>query len=421
MHNEAARLSAVLYDLREVQRVALKPWLLWASVSQRLLAPLRVPPFTFMRAGFELFERVWKTYEKPPFALPTTVLRLPDGSEAEVAVTERIAIAKPFCNLIHFERDLPADRPRDPTVLVFAPLSGHHATLLRDTVRGLLPDHDVWITDWVDARLVPLIEGAFSLDDYVQYAVDFIRALGPDVHVLAVCQPTVPVLAAVSVMSALDDAAVPRSLTLMGGPIDPRKSPTKVNELAVTRDLSWFEDNLVHAVPFGRPGAGRRVYPGFLQLTAFVSMNVDRHAESHTKFFFDVATGDASSASSHRAFYDEYNAVLDMAAEYYLDTVRVVFQQHLLPRGLWDVRVDGAVRRVDPTAVRGTALLTVEGELDDISGLGQTEAAHGLCSAIPAERRRHHVEPGAGHYGIFSGRRFRESILPIVRDFVRSA
>ena len=319
-------------------------------------------------------------------------------------------VEKPFCKLVRFES-------RGPRVLLFAPLSGHFATLLRETVRTMLPDHEVFITDWTDARMVPTSAGTFSFDDYVAYAIEFMRALGPDLHVMAVCQPSVPVLAAVSLMATKNDPCVPRSLTLMGGPIDPRESPTEVNKLATTRDISWFEDNVIHTVPFGHPGAGRRVYPGFLQLLAFVSMNPERHAESYRNYFFDVLRGDSEAAEAHRKFYDEYNAVLDMDAAYYLDTVRMVFQEHALPRGR--MRIAGELVR--PADIRTTALLTVEGELDDISGLGQTRAAHTLCAGIPNERKQHHVAEGAGHYGIFSGRRWRESVYPIVREFIRGA
>jgi poly(3-hydroxybutyrate) depolymerase len=378
-----------------MQRAILEPISAWASASQRL------SPFPPLTGYFGLLERLTRSYPKPAWNL---------------GVGETVAIERPFCKVVKLENGLSS--PSSPRVLVFAPLSGHYATLLRDTVKTLLPDHEVYVTDWVDARLVPPSAGSFTLNDYVQYAVDFMRELGPDLHVMAVCQPSVPVLAAVSAMASLGDAHGPRTLTLMGGPIDPRVSPTQVNELATTRPLSWFRDSLVHTVPMKHPGAGRRVYPGFLQHLAFVSMNPERHAESHWKYFLDLVRGDLESAESHRAFYDEYNAVLDMDADYYLDTVRIVFQEHLLPRGLWDVCVDGKPVRVNPAAIRDTALLTIEGELDDISGVGQTEAAQKLCKNVI--RRQHHVAEGAGHYGIFSGRRFRDSIYPLIRDFIRT-
>jgi len=373
----------MLYDVREAQRFFLEPMAAWAGA----MAPFA--PSRFAAAGLALFERMAKSYGKQPFDLGP----------------EEVVLEKPFCRLVKFEG-------KGPRVLLFAPLSGHFATLLRDTVRTMMADHEVYITDWVDAREVPVSAGTFSFEDYVAYAMEFIRFLGPDVHVMAVCQPSVPVLAAVSLLEE-----GPRSLTLMGGPIDPRISPTEVNRLATERPFSWFEDNAIHTVPFGHPGAGRRVYPGFLQLFAFVSMNADRHAESYRGFFFDVLAGNVDAAEAHRKFYNEYNAVLDMDAAYYLDTVRLVFQEFALPRG----RMKLFGRRVQPSKIRGTALLTIEGELDDISGLGQTRAAHDLCSGIPDERKQHHVEAGAGHYGIFSGRRWRESIYPIVRDHITVA
>ncbi len=411
----------MLYAVREAQRLLLRPFLSAVAVSQQMVdATASLAPFPFPQltsASLSLFQRLHRTYDKPAFDLRSVVV---DGEE--VPVRERIVRRLPFCDLVKFERALPPGTQRsDPPVLVFAPLSGHHATLLRETVRTLLPEHDVWITDWRDARLVPRKEGAFSLDTYVEYAVDFLRALGPDVHVLAVCQPSVPVLAAVSLMSTLGDPAVPRSLTLMGGPVDPRRNPTAVNELATQRSLAWFERNLVHRVPPGHPGFGRKVYPGFLQHLAFVSMNPERHFEAHMKYFFDLVQGDFDSAEAHRRFYDEYNAVLDMDAAYYLDTVRTVFQEHALPKGTWRVKLHGQELRVAPEDIRRPALLTVEGELDDVSGLGQTEAAHDLCANIPRERKQHHVERGAGHYGIFSGRRWRESIYPVLRDFIARA
>jgi poly(3-hydroxybutyrate) depolymerase len=299
-------------------------------------------------------------------------------------------------------------------VLVVAPLSGHHATLLRETVKVLLQDHTVYVTDWIDARLVPREEGPFSLDDYVDYVRAFIRHVGAGrVHVLAVCQPTVPVLAAVALDAAAGERE-PRSLTLMGGPVDTRRSPTRVNRFAAAKSLQWFETHLVFRTPAPYPGRGRRVYPGFLQHAAFVAMNPARHADSHLRFYRDLARGQHREAAEHRLFYDEYNAVMDLPAEYYLDSVRIVFQQHLLPRGLWRVRGE----LVDPSAIRSAALMTIEGEKDDISGLGQTQAAHDLASRIPAAWRRHLVVEGAGHYGIFGGRRWREIVYPALRDFV---
>jgi poly(3-hydroxybutyrate) depolymerase len=287
--------------------------------------------------------------------------------------------------------------------------------LLRDTVRSLLQDHKVLITDWTDARMVPVEEGPFHLADYVAYVQEFIRHLGPEVHVISVCQPTVPVLAGISLMASRGETT-PRTMTMMGGPIDARRSPTAVNNLATDKSLGWFEHNVIHRVPTNYPGAGRRVYPGFLQHTGFVAMNPHRHASSHYDYFLDLIRGDEDSAESHRQFYDEYNAVLDMPAEYYLDTIHTVFQQFALVHGTWEV--DGEL--VKPQDILHTAMLTIEGELDDISGAGQTRAAHDLCTGIPADRRHHYDVPGAGHYGIFSGRRWRDMVYPRVRDFIAS-
>jgi poly(3-hydroxybutyrate) depolymerase len=302
-----------------------------------------------------------------------------------------------------------------PKVLLVAPLSGHHSTLLRDTVKSMLPDHKVFITDWTDARMVPLEAGPFHLDDYVEYVQEFIRHCGPDVHVISVCQPTVPVLAAVSLMASRGEAT-PLTMTMMGGPIDARKSPTAVNNLAMNKSFSWFETNVIFRVPQNFPGAGRAVYPGFLQHTGFVAMNPDRHLTSHYDYFLDLIRGDDDSAESHRQFYDEYNAVLDMPAEYYLDTIKTVFQDFALVNGTWQVHGE----LVQPQDIGSTALLTIEGELDDISGAGQTRAAHDLCTGVPTSRKFHYDAEGAGHYGIFSGRRWREKIYPQVRDFIAS-
>jgi poly(3-hydroxybutyrate) depolymerase len=301
-----------------------------------------------------------------------------------------------------------------------APLSGHHSTLLRDTVRTMLQDHKVYITDWIDARMVPLEDGPFHLDDYVNYVQDFIRKVGPGVHVISVCQPTVPVLAAVSLMASRGEAT-PRTMTMMGGPIDARKSPTAVNNLAMNKSFEWFENNVIYRVPPNYPGASRRVYPGFLQHTGFVAMNPDRHANSHYDYFLDLVRGDGDSADAHRQFYDEYNAVLDMPAEYYLDTIKTVFQDFALVNGTWKVRnPQGKDELVRPQDIKTTALLTVEGELDDISGAGQTRAAHDLCTGIPKTRQKHYDVVGAGHYGIFSGRRWREQAYPEIRAFILS-
>ena len=303
----------------------------------------------------------------------------------------------------------------DPVILIVAPLSGHHSTLLRDTVRTLLQNHKVYITDWKDARLVPLDEGIFHLDDYVAYVQEFIRHIGAkDLNIISVCQPTVPVLAAISLMAS-NGEVTPRTMTMMGGPIDARKSPTAVNSLATTKSFEWFENNVIYTVPTPHPGAGRRVYPGFLQHTGFVAMNPDRHMQSHWDYFLDLVKGDKDDAQAHIEFYDEYNAVLDMDAAYYLETIKTVFQDFALPLGKW--KVNGQLVR--PEDIKTTALLTVEGELDDISGSGQTRAAQSLCKGIPQNKREHFEVAGAGHYGIFSGRRWREFVFPTISNFIR--
>jgi len=306
-----------------------------------------------------------------------------------------------------------AEMKSQPTVLVVAPLSGHHSTLLRETVRALLQHHKVYITDWTDARMVPMSVGPFHLNDYVRYIEEFIRLAGPDVNVISVCQPTVPVLAAVSLMASRGERT-PRTMTMMGGPIDARRSPTAVNNLAMNKSHEWFESNVIYRVPPNYPGAGRRVYPGFLQHSGFIAMNPDRHMSSHYDYFLDLVRGDGEGADAHRVFYDEYNAVLDMPAEYYLDTIKTVFQDFALVNGTWVV--DGELVR--PQDIKATALLTIEGELDDISGAGQTRAAHELCTGVPKTRQFHYDAIGAGHYGIFSGRRWREHVYPEVQKFI---
>ena len=404
----------MIYTLHELQHAASAPLRFWAETSQQLFtnpfSPLAyLPHSSRVAAGSELMTRVVRRYEKPAFGLGHTVI---DGET--VAIHEEIVVEKPFCNLLRFRRETTSNHPK---VLLVAPLSGHYATLLRDTVFALLPDHDVHVTDWHDARLVPLAEGYFHFADYVATMQDFIRLLGPDVHVISVCQPTVPVLAAVSLMAAEGDPARPRSMTLMGGPIDTRCAPTEVNRYAKTRSLRWFDAHVITRVPLKYPGYMRRVYPGFLQHAGFVAMNSDRHLQAHVDFYNHLVEGDGDSAGTHRKFYDEYNAVMDLPAEYYLETLDMVFMKHQLPKG--DMVVSG--QRVKPSAIRNTALMTIEGELDDISGPGQTEAAHGLCRNIPAKRKEHFLVPGVGHYGIFSGRRWREAIYPRVREFIRRA
>ena len=410
----------MLYEFYEAQRALMSPFSEFASASSKLYRhPLslfaHVPNAHRVSAGLELMHRLAKDYEKPQFDI-----RAIDVDGVQVAVHERVAVEKPFCRLLRFKRftdDLPTLRKlkTQPTVLVVAPLSGHHSTLLRDTVRELLKGHKVFITDWADARMVPEDQGPFHLNDYVAYVQEFIRFIGPEVNVISVCQPTVPVLAAVSLMASAGETT-PRTMTMMGGPIDTRVSPTRVNDLAAVQSLSWFETNVIHDVPPNYPGAGRRVYPGFLQHAGFIAMNPDRHLKSHYDYFLDLVRGDGDSAEFHRDFYDEYNAVLDMPAEYYLDTIKTVFQDFALVNGTWEV--DGQLVR--PQDIKTPALLTIEGELDDISGAGQTRAAHDLCTGIPEDRRFHYDALGAGHYGIFSGKRWREVVYPEVRDFIRA-
>ncbi|MGB0135117.1 polyhydroxyalkanoate depolymerase, partial [Dokdonella sp.] len=409
----------MLYQLHELNRSLMNPLVGWSGAAAQLLTAKEnwlsgFPGVQRLAAGYELAYRLGKDYEKPAFAIESVT-----AHGHETPISEQVAVAKPFCNLIRFKRfsddvETLAELKNDPTVLVVAPVSGHHSTLLRDTVRSLLQDHKVYLTDWIDARMVPLDQGDFDLDDYVHYIQEFIRHIGAEkLHVISVCQPTVPVMAAISLLAS-NKETTPLTMTMMGGPIDPRRSPTKVNDLATTQPIEWFENNVIHTVPSNYPGAGRKVYPGFLQHAGFVAMNPSRHMSSHWDFYEDLRRGDQEDAEAHRKFYDEYNAVLDMPAEFYLDTIEKIFQQQLLPRGLWDVKGE----RVKPAAIKRTALLTIEGELDDISGLGQTRAAHDLCTGIPKAKHDHLEVKGAGHYGIFSGRRWRESVYPHVRDFI---
>ena len=408
----------MLYQLYEAQRALMAPFADFAAATAKLYKhPLS--PFTHtpgagrLAAGYELLHRLGMDYEKPEFGITQVT-----SGDVDVVVQEQVALEKPFCRLIRFKRfsddGATLDRMKtQPTVLVVAPLSGHHSTLLRDTVKSLLQDHKVYITDWTDARMVPVEAGPFHLDDYIAYVQEFIAHIGQDVHVISVCQPTVPVLAAVSLLASAGKPT-PLSMTMMGGPIDARKSPTAVNNLAMNRSYEWFENNVIHRVPQNYPGANRQVYPGFLQHTGFVAMNPDRHATAHYDYFLDLVRGDDDSTEAHRVFYDEYNAVLDMPAEYYLDTIKTVFQDFSLVKGTWEV--DGHLVR--PQDITVPALLTIEGELDDISGAGQTRAAHGLCTGISPSRQFHYDVEGAGHYGIFSGRRWRDIVYPHVRDFI---
>ena len=410
----------MLYQIREYQRALLSPLTAWAeAASKSFTNPANpfslVPGAARFAAGYELLYRLGKDYEKPPFDIRQIVK---DGFN--IPIVEQTAIEKPFCRLLRFKRfaddaGAVAALKNDPVVLICAPLSGHHATLLRDTIHTMLQDHKVYVTDWIDARMVPMEAGAFHLDDYVAYIQEFIRHIGAkNLHVVSVCQPTVPVLAAISLMASRGEDT-PLTMTMMGGPIDARRCPTSVNSLATEHSFEWFANNVIHRVPSNYPGEGRAVYPGFLQHAGFVAMNPGRHAASHWDFYKSLLRGDEEDAEAHRQFYNEYNAVLDMAAEYYLETIQTVFQEFRLAEGTWDV----AGERVRPQDISGTALLTIEGELDDISGAGQTRAAHDLCASIPAPHKRHLTAEKCGHYGIFSGRRWRTIIYPQLRDFIR--
>jgi len=401
----------MLYTLYAWQQTALAPLRLAAVTGQHFFSNTGFP-FADSRtarsiaAVCEMVERSTRQYRKPPFGIDAVPV---EG--ALVPVVEETVAGNAFGSLVRFRRDGAEKLPR---VLLVAPLSGHHATLLRGTVVALLPAHDVHITEWHDAKGVPAAAGPFDLDDYIDQIALYLRALGPGTHVIAVCQPSVPVLAATALMAAAKDKCRPRSITLMGGPIDTRINPTKVNQFATARPLSWFKNTVVSTVPYGHPGFGRPVYPGFMQLSGFMSMNIDRHLSAHFRMFEHLIRGDGDSAESHRRFYDEYMSVMDLTAEFYLQTVDIVFQRHALPKGEWVSRG----RKIEPAAIRDTALMTVEGELDDISAPGQTLAAQDLCKSIPKTKREHVFAAGVGHYGIFNGRRWRDVIAPRVAAFI---
>jgi len=408
-------LSTPLYWLYETSQAALNPARAFADATRLAFKnPLNPLYFTTfgksIAAAAELFERSTRRYGRPEWRISSALV----GGE-RVPVQISTVWERAFCRVIHFERIFEhRPRRRQPRLLIVAPLSGHFTTLLRGTVEAFLPNHDVYVTEWRDARTIPLSEGSFDLDDYIDYVISMLHALGDETHVLAVCQPAVPVMAAVSVMEADDDPYVPISMTLMGGPIDTRVNPTAVNTLAARRGIQWFRHNVITKVPFPNPGFMRDVYPGFLQIQGFVSMNLDRHIEAHQDLFLNLVRGDGDSAGKHKEFYDEYLAVMDLAAEYYLQTVDTVFVRHALPKGEMMYRD----RPVDPSRIRRVALLTVEGEHDDISGVGQTDAAHRLCVNIPADRQAHWLQPGVGHYGVFNGSRFRSEIAPRIADFI---
>ncbi len=401
----------MLYQAYQAHTDLMAPWralagMAAASLGERLNGAARPSMLSNMTAAYELIARAGLTHVRPPYGIESITV-----GNAQVAVTEEAADVTPFGTLLHFKKDVTQAQPR---VLVVAPLSGHFATLLRSTVRTMLPEHDVYITDWHNARDVPLEAGAFGFDDYIAHLIRWLEKIGPGGHLVAVCQPCVAGLVAASVMAQGDNPAQPRSLTLMAGPIDTRINPTKVNELAKTHDIGWFEKNLIGQVPRRYSGAGRMVYPGFVQLTAFMSMNIERHLKAHRDLYENLAKGDTAKAAMTKAFYDEYFAVLDLTAEFYLETVRLVFQEHTLPLGELTYRG----QKVEPAAIKRTTLFTVEGEKDDICAVGQTLAAHDLCTSLRPYRKRHHMQAGVGHYGVFGGRAWQNQIYPIVKNVI---
>jgi polyhydroxyalkanoate depolymerase len=401
----------MIYEVYQAQTDLLAPLRAMAHLARSVLqapcaGPLANSALGRLGAAAELFSQTRLTHDRPPFGIAGTRI----GDE-DIAVSEEIATETPFARLLHFRKAREMPQPR---ILLVAPIAGHFSTLLRDTVATLLPDHDVFITDWRNARDVPTAEGQFGFDDYIDHMITFMDFLGSGTHVMGVCQPCAALLAAVAVMAERDHRAQPSSMTLMAGPVDTRISPTKVNMLAREHSIGWFERNLISAVPARFPGAYRRVYPGFVQLMAFMSMNLSRHVRTHLDMFQDMANGNEAKVTQAREFYDEYFAVLDMPAEFYLETVQRVFQEYHLPRGVLKYRGD----TVDPLAIRETALLTVEGERDDICAPGQTVAAHDLCESIKPFRKMQRLQPGVGHYGVFAGGRWRKQTYPVVRDFI---
>ena len=376
------------------------------AVGERLNGSPRPSLLSNLSAAYELIARAGLTHDRPAYGIDSVMV-----GDREVAVTEAAADVTPFGTLLNFKKNLDQAQPR---ALLIAPLSGHFATLLRATVRTMLPEHDVYITDWHNARDVATGHGRFSFDDYISHVIRFLEVMGPGAHVIAVCQPCVATLVAASVMAQGDNPAQPRSMTLMAGPIDTRINPTKVNDLAKSKPIGWFENNLIASVPYRYGGGGRRVYPGFVQLAAFMSMNIERHLKAHQELYENLAKGDEAKAAQTKAFYDEYFAVLDLTAEFYLETVRLIFQEHALPLGALtyeDIKVE-------PNAIQRTMLFTVEGEKDDICAVGQTLAAHDLCSSLRPYRKRHHMQAGVGHYGVFSGRTWQQQIYPMVKNVI---
>jgi poly(3-hydroxybutyrate) depolymerase len=403
----------MLYDAYQAQRDALAPWRFFAETARSLIdqsGPIigNLPLVRGTAAALTLLSRTGISHERAPFGIANVTV---DG--ADIPVNEEIVASHPFCRLVRFRKAAALDQPK---LLMVAPLSGHFATLLRGTVAAALPDHDVYLTDWINARNVPVGLGRFGLDEVVDLVTDFIRLLGPGTHVIAVCQPSVPVLAAVALLAAANDPCQPRSMVLMGGPIDPAANPTEVNRFAETHSLGWFERTVITNVPARYPGAFRRVYPGFLQLAGFLSMNLDRHISAHWRMFQQLVEGDDDSTAATRAFYDEYSTVMDLPAEFYLETLDRVFQRHDLAHGRFEVHGEP----VDPGAIERTALMTIEGERDDICGPGQTVAAQQLCRNLPDAKKLHHLQLGVGHYGVFNGRRWQTETYPLVRDFIRA-
>ena len=401
----------MLYQVYQAHTDIMAPVRNWAGTAlQAIGQPLAgVTDNVVLRnltAAYDLIARAGLTHARPAFGIDSVTV-----GNREVAVHERAALTTPFGTLLHFKKDIDAAQPR---VLLVAPLSGHFATLLRGTVRTMLPEHDVYITDWHNVRDVALMHGRFGFDEYIEHLIRFLETIGPPAHVVAVCQPCVAVLVAAAVMAQRGNAAQPRSMTLMAGPIDTRVNPTKVNDLAKSKPMSWFEQNLIATVPLRYPGAFRRVYPGFVQLAAFMSMNIERHLKAHRELYDNLAKGEHEKAQVTKAFYDEYFAVLDLSAEFYLETVRLVFQDHALPMGMLDYQGE----RVEPRAIKRTMLLTVEGERDDICAVGQTAAAHELCSGLRPYLKRHHMQPGVGHYGVFSGNRWNNQIYPLLKNVI---
>jgi polyhydroxyalkanoate depolymerase len=402
----------MLYFGYQLQSDVMVPIRAWAGIAASSGSSPLLADRSAMRtltAVYELIARAGLTHTRPAFGITSIAV-----GNREVEVREEAAARTPFATLLHFKKDITTTQPR---VLLVAPLSGHFSTLLRATVRTMLPDHDVFITDWHNARDIPIMAGRFGVDEYTDHLIEFLEVMGPGAHVLAVCQPCVSALAAVAVMAQEGNPAQPRSMTLMAGPIDTRVNPSKVNELAKKRSIEWFENALTAAVPLRYPGAYRRVYPGFVQLVAFMSMNLERHLKAHRELYENLANGDLGKAAVTKAFYDEYFAVLDLTAEFYLETVRLIFQEHALPLG----RLEWHGHRVDPSAIRKTMLLTVEGERDDICAVGQTVAAHDLCSKLRRYLKRHHMQAGVGHYGVFSGKRWENQIYPILKNVILSS